>query len=63
VRHHGPSSRLATAVGSDAKGKLSIAGYVAAIPLAFLHQSISHAIYALIALMWLVPDQRIEKGV
>jgi len=61
VRHHGLASRLATAVGSDRKGKLSIAGYVAAIPLAFVHQSISHAIYALIALMWLVPDPRIER--
>ena len=61
VRHNGPSSRLHEAVGSDIKGKLSIAGYVAAIPLAFVHQSISHALYAIVALMWLAPDPRIES--
>jgi uncharacterized membrane protein len=61
VRHNGPSSRLKEAVGSDLKGKLSIAAYVAAIPLAFVHQTISHVLYAAVALMWLVPDTRIES--
>ena len=61
VRHNGPSSRLQEAIGSDLKGKLSIAGYVAAIPLAFFHQAISHALYAIVALMWLAPDPRIES--
>jgi uncharacterized membrane protein len=61
VRHHGHQSRLASAVGSDLKGKLSIAAYVVAIPMAFVHQAISHALYAIVALMWLVPDPRIES--
>ena len=61
VRCNGPSSRLQAAVGSDVKGKLSIVAYVVAIPLAFVHQGISHAIYALVALMWLAPDPRIES--
>ena len=56
----GPSSRLSAAVGSDRKGKVSLALYVAAIPLAFVHQTVSHVIYVLVALIWFVPDRRIE---
>src|SRR6266576_148299 len=56
----GPHSNLATAVGSDLKGKLSIAAYVLAIPLAFVNQWISDALYVAVALVWLVPDRRIE---
>src|SRR5438876_10514949 len=56
----GPHSKLATAVGSDLKGKLSIAAYVVAIPMAFVHQWISDALYVAVALLWLVPDRRIE---
>jgi len=59
--HHGTNRRLAAAVGSDFKGKLSIAFYVAAIPLAFVHQAIADALYVLVALIWLVPDPRIES--
>jgi uncharacterized membrane protein len=58
---HGHNAKLAAAVGSDAKGKLSIALYVAAIPLAFVEQWISDGIYVLVALIWLVPDTRIES--
>jgi uncharacterized membrane protein len=54
------NSKLAAAVGSDWKGKLSAVAYAFAIPLAFVHQWISDAIYASVALMWLVPDRRIE---
>src|SRR5262245_60334702 len=61
VQCNGPSSRLQSAVGSDLKGKLSIVAYVAAIALAFVHQAISHALYAGVALMWLAPDPRIES--
>jgi uncharacterized membrane protein len=61
VRHNGASSRLQEAVGADLKGKLSVVAYVAAIPLAFVHQAISHALYAIVALMWLAPDPRIES--
>ena len=56
----GPASKLKQAVGSDRKGKLSMALYLTAIPLAFVHQAISDAIYVAVALMWLVPDRRIE---
>ena len=60
VAEEGPNSPLAVAVGKDVKGKVSIACYVAAIPLAFVHRFIADAIYVLVALMWLVPDRRIE---
>jgi uncharacterized membrane protein len=60
VAVQGPNSRLARAVGRDAKGKLSTLLYVIAIPLAFVHQLIAGAIYVLVALIWLVPDRRIE---
>jgi uncharacterized membrane protein len=60
VAHQGPESKLARAVGGDMKGKASALLYLAAIPLAFLHQSISHVIYVFVALLWFVPDRRIE---
>jgi uncharacterized membrane protein len=56
-----PQSRLAQAVGGDLKGNLSVAFYVIAIPLAFVNPRIGLAIFALVALMWLVPDPRIES--
>ncbi|HET9251678.1 MAG TPA: TMEM175 family protein [Candidatus Eisenbacteria bacterium] len=61
VRHHGPDSGLARALGRDMKGKLSLAAYALAIPLAFLNRWISVAIYAIVAMMWLIPDPRIES--
>jgi uncharacterized membrane protein len=61
VAEHGPHSRLGSAVGSDAKGKLSIALYVAAVALAFVNQWISDGIYVIVVLMWLIPDRRIES--
>ncbi len=57
----GENALLAEAVGSDLKGKISMVLYIAAIPLAFVQQNISHAIYVIVALIWLVPDTRIEK--
>ncbi len=56
---HGPSSRLATAVGRDTKGKLSAVLYAVAIPLAFANPWI--AIYVFVSLLWLIPDRRIES--
>jgi len=53
--------RLAAAVGNDIKGKVSAVAYLIAIPLAFVHQLIADAIYVSVALMWLVPDRRIER--
>ena len=61
IRAEGPHSKLASAVGGDLKGKLSLVMYLAAVPLAFVHQTISHVIYVVVALMWLVPDRRIES--
>lgn len=57
----GKDSKLAKAVGSDVKGNISLAGYTTAIIFAFWMPSISFAIYLLIALMWLIPDKRIER--
>jgi uncharacterized membrane protein len=53
--------RLAAAVGHDIKGKVSAVLYLTAIPLAFVHQLIADGIYVCVALMWLIPDRRIEK--
>jgi uncharacterized membrane protein len=61
LKHQGPDSRLAAAVGKDRKGKLSLACYALAIPLAFVHQWISDALYVFVALLWLIPDRRIES--
>jgi uncharacterized membrane protein len=61
IRHQGPHSKLKVAVGRDLKGKISAALYAAAILLAFVHQLIADVIYVFVALMWLVPDRRIES--
>jgi uncharacterized membrane protein len=61
VAHHGPDSPIARAMGSDAKGKISLAIYVLAIPLAFVAPWVSYGCYILVAIIWLVPDRRIEK--
>jgi uncharacterized membrane protein len=58
---HGQSSTLATAIGSDRKGKISILIYAPAIPLAFVRPWISAVCYIAVAIIWLVPDRRIEK--
>ncbi len=61
IRSQGASSRLRDAVGDDTKGVISVVLYAVAIPLAFLNQLLSDAIYVVVALMWLVPDRRIEQ--
>lgn len=61
IRHHGPTSTLAGAVGSDAKGKASVLLNAAAIPIAFFAPAVSMTIYVAVAVMWLVPDRRIER--
>jgi uncharacterized membrane protein len=57
----GAESPLAKAVGTDVKGKVSIALYLAGILLAFVHPLVADAIYATVAMIWLVPDRRIES--
>lgn len=63
LRSHGSDSVLAKALGSDLKGKASLFLYAAAIGLAFINPLISDGIYLFVALMWLVPDRRIERMV
>jgi uncharacterized membrane protein len=63
IASQGRSGRLAAALGSDWKGKVSLALYVAAVLLAFVNGWIATAIYAGAAIMWLVPDRRIEATV
>ncbi len=58
---HGRASALATAVGRDFKGKASLVIYAAAIPLAALNSWLAYGLYVVVALVWLIPDQRIEK--
>ena len=62
IASQGPDSLLKKAVGSDWKGKLSPLIYVIAIPTAFWSHWISQALYVLVALVWLVPDRRIENA-
>lgn len=61
VAHQGPDSKLKAAIGNDIKGKVSPLLYLAAIPLAFVNQWISDGLYVLVALIWLIPDRRIES--
>ena len=61
IRKQGKDSILAKAIGKDIKGKISPIIYAAAIPLAFFQQWIAGSLYGLVALIWLVPDRRIEK--
>jgi uncharacterized membrane protein len=61
ISHHGKDSVIATALGEDIKGKISVVIYVAAIPLSFLNPLFACGLYILVAIIWLVPDKRIEK--
>jgi len=61
IRHDAAHSKLKDAIGTDFKGRVSSVLYILAIPLAFVHQAISCAIYAGVAALWLVPDTRIER--
>jgi uncharacterized membrane protein len=62
IASQGPGSLLARAIGNDWKGKLSPVLYLAAIPLAYVSHWIAQAIYVLVAVIWLVPDRRIENA-
>ncbi len=59
----GANSQIAAALGKDFKGKLSVVGYMLAIPLAFVRPWLAFVFYAAIAVMWLAPDRRIERTV
>ena len=58
---HGSQSTIAKALGNDFKGKISVALYLVAIPLAFVYTWIACGVYFFVAIMWLIPDRRIEK--
>ena len=60
---HGRQSILASALGRDFKGKISIVIYVVAIPLAFVRSWLACGLYVFVAIMWLVPDRRIESRI
>jgi uncharacterized membrane protein len=61
IAAEGPESKLAQAFGRDLKGRISPLLYAAAIPLAFVNRELAQGIYVLVALVWLVPDPRIES--
>ena len=61
LAHHGKESRVATALGRDFKGKVSVLFYVVAIPLAFVNRWAAGALYVLVAMIWFIPDSRIER--
>jgi uncharacterized membrane protein len=63
VRHEGRQSALATAIGRDFKGKVSILVYAIAIPLAFYSPAASIALYVVVAAIWFIPDRRVERTV
>jgi TMEM175 potassium channel family protein len=59
---HGRDSELGRSLGADVKGKISIAIYAVAIPLAFVRWWLAFALYVVVAAMWFIPDRRFEKG-
>jgi uncharacterized membrane protein len=63
IKEEGRTSQLAVAVGGDRKGMTSLILYASSIPLAFLHPWIADAVYGIVALVWLVPDRRIETRI
>jgi len=60
IAHDGTDSALAAALGADFKGKASLALYAVAIPLSFVNRWFACGLYTVVAVMWLVPDRRIE---
>jgi uncharacterized membrane protein len=61
IAHHGRSSKIAESIGKDKKGIMSVVVYAVAIPMSFVWPSVACACYALVAVIWLVPDPRIER--
>ena len=61
LAHHGPESLLARAIGRDTKGIVSLAIYAVAVVLAFVQPAVACALYVVVAMIWLVPDRRIER--
>ena len=62
VKLHGPDSTLSLSIGRDKKGVISVVLYALAIPLAFVSRTLSFALFILVAIIWFIPDSRIEKN-
>jgi uncharacterized membrane protein len=63
VATHGRDSTLARAIGRDFKGKASLVIYLVAVPLAFVSPLVAFVLYVAVAVVWIVPDRRIERAV
>ena len=61
LAHHGPESRVAKALGRDFKGKVSVLFYVVGVPMAFVNRWVAGGLYVLVAMIWFIPDRRIEN--
>ncbi|QAY77973.1 TMEM175 family protein [Sphingosinicella sp. BN140058] len=61
IRHEGEGSTLATALGKDLKGRLSLVAYAAGIAAAFVAPAISLGLYVMVAISWVIPDRRVER--
>src|SRR5262245_18317348 len=61
LAHHGRESRVASALGRDFKGKVSVLLYVVALPMAFSNRWVAGAINVFVAMIWFIPDSRIER--
>ncbi len=61
IKHHGENSLLAKAVGKDWKGNISLAIYAIAIGVCWINSRISFGLYIIVAVIWFIPDKRIEK--
>jgi len=62
IRHEGPDSALARAMGRDLKGKASLVLYAAAIAMAFVQPIVSLGLYVTVAAIWFIPDRRVERN-
>ena len=63
IRLHGKDSLIATSIGKDFKGKISVLIYVIGILISFFNSGISFLLYGCVALIWIIPDRRIEKRI
>ncbi len=63
INHHGKDSAIAQAFGSDIKGKISTGLYITAVAVAYSLPIVACAIYVTVAIIWLVPDKRMEKAI
>jgi uncharacterized membrane protein len=62
IAHHGKDPTLASAIGRDAKGKISVGIYVIAVVSALIVPWFACLLYVLVAILWLIPDRRIERS-